>query len=170
MARGFTLLELLITVSVLAIMLAFAAPNFTKMNQQTKMISLANELQGFFIQAKSEAVFRSQNLWVHIEGMPSTTGEWRLTLSSSSILPTSDSPEIIAVLSGERYRNLFVDNTDSINSVKFDYVMGNPVQAGSLTLKKHFQDSGGVKVIIHNRAGRIKVCGISGESYGFAGC
>ncbi|NAW68412.1 prepilin-type N-terminal cleavage/methylation domain-containing protein [Vibrio sp. V27_P1S3P104] len=170
MVRGFTLLELLITVSVLAVMLTFSAPNFTNINQQTKMVTLADELHGFFIQAKSEAVFRGQDLWVHIEGMPSTTGEWRLILSSSSVLPPANSPKIIAVLSGERYRNLFIDNTDSINSVKFDYVMGNPVQAGSLTLKKHFQDSDGIKVIIHNRAGRIKVCSLSGENYGFTKC
>ncbi|WP_462053007.1 pilus assembly FimT family protein, partial [Vibrio cholerae] len=69
MHRGFTLLELLITVAVLTALLLFAAPNFSKVNQQAKVVNLANELQGFLIQAKSEAVLRNQSLWVHIQGL-----------------------------------------------------------------------------------------------------
>lgn len=36
MHRGFTLLELLITVAVLTALLLFAAPNFSKVSQQQK--------------------------------------------------------------------------------------------------------------------------------------
>lgn len=169
MVRGFTLLELLIMMSVLLVMLAFTAPNFTQVNQQLKMVSLANELHGFLIQAKSEVVFRNQHLWVHIEGMPSSTGEWQLTLASSEVSPLQ-ATDIIAVLSGERYRSLYVESTGSIARIRFEPTMGNPVQAGSLSIKKHGQDREGMKVIVHNRAGRIRTCGISGELYGFSAC
>ena len=169
MVRGFTLLELLITVSIVTLMLAFAAPSYRYINQNMKMVNLANELQGFFVQAKSEAVFRNQGLWVHIEGMPSSTGEWQLRLSSDALLPSNEESDI-SVFSGARYRNLSVNHTRSINSVRFDHVMGNPTQNGSITIKAHVEDSQGIRVILHNRAGRIKVCTIQGDQYGFSSC
>ncbi|WP_180799803.1 pilus assembly FimT family protein, partial [Vibrio parahaemolyticus] len=50
MHRGFTLLELLITVAFLVVLLLFGAPSFSKVSQKTKMANLANELHGFLIQ------------------------------------------------------------------------------------------------------------------------
>lgn len=47
MTRGFTLLELLITVSVLSILIATAAPSFSSVTQTVKMQRLAGELNGF---------------------------------------------------------------------------------------------------------------------------
>ena len=84
MHRGFTLLELLITVVVLTVLLLFASPNFSKVSQQTKAVNLANEIHGFLIQAKSEAVLRNQDLWVHIDGLPASDGKWTLSLSTAS--------------------------------------------------------------------------------------
>lgn len=177
MARGFTLLELLITVSIVTLMLAFAGPNYRQLNQQIKMTALANDLHGFFMQAKSEAVFRNQEVWVHIEGMPSNTGEWRLLLFSHDSEPTRDdsapssNPErVISVLNGDRYHSLSVTNTSSINSVKFEPVMGNPTSAGNITIQGQGSDSQGIRVIIHNGAGRVRICSIEGELYGFSAC
>ncbi|MFA0231863.1 Tfp pilus assembly protein FimT/FimU, partial [Vibrio sp. 10N.261.45.A7] len=65
MTRGFTLLELLVTVSVLSILIATAAPSFSSVTETVKMQRLAGELNGFLIQAKSESVKRNQDLWVH---------------------------------------------------------------------------------------------------------
>ncbi|MCF1540673.1 Tfp pilus assembly protein FimT/FimU, partial [Escherichia coli] len=87
---------------IVTLMLAFAAPSYRQVNQQIKMTALANDLHGFFMQAKSEAVFRNQGLWVHIEGMPSSTGEWQLRLSSDALLPSNEESNI-SVFSGARY-------------------------------------------------------------------
>ncbi|MBJ6911563.1 GspH/FimT family pseudopilin, partial [Vibrio cholerae] len=113
----------------------FAAPNFSKVSQQTKMTNLANELQGFLIQAKSEAVFRNQDLWVHIQGLPSITGQWQLVLSSVSDVAAIDASNTVALLQGQRYQNVFVSKTNTLTEVKFDHVMGNPQEAGSLFIK-----------------------------------
>ena len=103
MTRGFTLLELLITVSVLSILIATAAPSFSSVTQTVKMQRLASELNGFLIQAKSESVKRNQDLWVHFsmeKNEVQSTGDWTIWLK-----PTED-------LSGETYcscrANLFV--------------------------------------------------------------
>ncbi len=48
MTRGFTLLELLITVTVLAVILAWATPSFTHVSQTVQMQRLASETERIF--------------------------------------------------------------------------------------------------------------------------
>lgn len=170
MHRGFTLLELLITVAVLTALLLFVAPSFSNVSQQTKMANLANELQGFLIQAKSESVLRNQDLWVHIQGFPSSTGNWKLLLASVSDVAAITTANTVAELQGNRYRNLVVSSTNSLTSVKFDHVMGNPQEVGSIAIKQSESDTNPIKITVHNRAGRIKVCTESEAKYGFEKC
>ncbi|EGU20541.1 pilus assembly FimT family protein [Vibrio mimicus] len=170
MHRGFTLLELLITVAVLTALLLFAAPNFSKVSQQTKMVNLANELQGFLIQAKSEAVLRNQDLWVHINGLPASNGNWTLSLSTASTSAAVSSTNTLAVFQGNRYRNVWVSNTSTLNEVKFDHVMGNPQEAGNIAIKQSESDTSPIKITVHNRAGRIRACTVNEEKYGFEKC
>ncbi|ASJ72403.1 GspH/FimT family pseudopilin [Granulosicoccus antarcticus] len=63
-ARGFTLMELLITVSVAAILMATAAPGFQSLIQQSKQESRVNELTGALYYARSEAIKRSSRISV----------------------------------------------------------------------------------------------------------
>ncbi|HFQ4934707.1 TPA: GspH/FimT family pseudopilin [Vibrio vulnificus] len=170
MHRGFTLLELLITVAVLTTLLLFTAPNFSKVTQQGKVVNLANELQGFLVQAKSEAVLRNQDLWVHIDGLPSSDGKWTLSLSTASTSSALSTTNTLAVFEGRRYRNVWVSNTQTLNIVKFDHVMGNPQEAGSIMVKQSETDPYPIKVVVHNRAGRIKLCTLSESKYGFEKC
>ncbi|GHY29193.1 Type IV fimbrial biogenesis protein FimT [Vibrio cholerae] len=140
MHRGFTLLELLITVAVLTALLLFAAPNFSKVNQQAKVVNLANELQGFLIQAKSESVLRNQDLWVHIQGLSpaNATGNWQLKLTASSAANTDP----ISLFLGDRYRNIYVEAKVAYDKdeIKFDHVMGNP-QISGLHISEHSDQS-----------------------------
>ncbi|ENM5774268.1 GspH/FimT family pseudopilin [Vibrio mimicus] len=165
MHRGFTLLELLITVAVLTALLLFAAPNLSKVSQQTKMVNLANEIQGFLIQAKSEAVLRNKDLWIHIQGLSTVnvTGNWKMTLTTSSASGTDS----LAVFQGDRYRNIYVrSNRDKI---KFDRVMGNPQISGSISIKEAVTDYS-LNVSFSNRAGRIRICSENGVKYGYNQC
>ncbi|EGQ8315428.1 GspH/FimT family pseudopilin [Vibrio cholerae] len=165
MHRGFTLLELLITVAVLTTMLLFAAPNFSKVNQQAKVVNLANELQGFLIQAKSEAVLRNQSLWVHIQGLSSAnaTGNWQLKLTASS----AANSDPISLFQGDRYRNIYVEANRV--KIKFDHVMGNPQISGSIRIKETATDYS-INVRFSNRAGRIRICSENGVKYGYDQC
>ena len=57
--RGFTLIELIITISVLGALLLFAAPNFSQIMKSSRINTVKDELAGLLIMAKSEAVFRN---------------------------------------------------------------------------------------------------------------
>jgi type IV fimbrial biogenesis protein FimT len=56
--RGFTLIELMVTISVLGVLLAIAAPSFTRLIAANKMATQTNEFVGAMNLARSEAVRR----------------------------------------------------------------------------------------------------------------
>ena len=90
MTRGFTLLELLITVSVLSILIATAAPSFSSVLASTKIKRLAPEVHGFLIAARSEAIAQNQDLYLFflVSGssgaINNSDGDWDMVLSSSA--------------------------------------------------------------------------------------
>ncbi len=70
--QGFTLLEVLITVVVLAILVALAAPNFKTLMDKNAVASQANEIMANILMARSEAVKRDQNVVVRKK-----SGSWK---------------------------------------------------------------------------------------------
>ena len=57
-SSGFTLLEMMITITVLAILVGIGVPSFTNIIRTNRMASQTNELLGSFAVARSEAVKR----------------------------------------------------------------------------------------------------------------
>lgn len=62
--RGVTLIELMVTISILAILLAIAAPSFQQMLTSSRVTSLTNELVAALNFARSEAVKRGKTVTV----------------------------------------------------------------------------------------------------------
>lgn len=168
MVRGFTLLELLITLAVLAVLLMFAAPSFERFSQQNQMQSLASELQGFMLQAKSEAVFRNQDLWAHfvMDSNPSASGQWTIVLKDSD---SPSSGNTILLLSGRGFRNISLESHFSPNKIKFDGVRGKVVN-GSLSFHLVTETSKELKLRTSYSANRVMICGNKGALYGYPAC
>ncbi len=167
MPRGFTLLELVITVAVLSVVLVVAAPSFKNVIETNKMQRLAEELHGFMIQAKSEAVFRNQDLWAHIDVTtdPVDTGEWSIKLTDSNV---SGGVTILS-LSGSPYSNITFNPDYSSQQIKFDGVRGK-VKNGSIDFNPVGQTSKKLRVKGSYGAARILVCGVGGAFYGYPEC
>lgn len=62
--RGFTLIELMVSIAVLAILLAIAAPNFRGMTASSDLRGTSNELITTLAQARSEAIKRGGRVTV----------------------------------------------------------------------------------------------------------
>lgn len=78
-STGFTLVELVVTLSVAAILLAVAAPNFRQLIQDNRLVAGVNELSGSINVARSEAVKRGTRVVVCKSANGSdcvTTGNW----------------------------------------------------------------------------------------------
>ncbi len=69
--RGFTMIELLITIAILAILLGLATPSFVGAYKRSQARNLADELMAGFIYARSEAINRSQCVTVCMVNDPS---------------------------------------------------------------------------------------------------
>lgn len=64
MQRGFTLIELMITLAILAILLSATAPSFTRMIEDNRVTTQANTLLSSFSLARFEAIKRGANITV----------------------------------------------------------------------------------------------------------
>ncbi len=60
--RGFTIIELMVTIAVLAIVVSIAAPSFSNILRENRTVAMTNELQGALQLARSEAVKRRSNV------------------------------------------------------------------------------------------------------------
>lgn len=167
MPRGFTLLELLITIVVLTAMMAFAVPSFSALSGQTKMTQLASSLQTFLHQAKSEAVFRNQDLWAHIDvaSDPVDTGEWSITLTDS-VVPGGNP---ILFLSGSPYTHITFDPDYTSQQIKFDGVRGK-VKNGSIYFSPVGKSNQTMRLRGSYGASRVVVCGKKEAVYGYPKC
>jgi type IV fimbrial biogenesis protein FimT len=69
--HGFTLIELMITLLIMAIMLAWAVPSFQEIVRQNRLTTETNELVTALNLARSEAIKRGRNVTVTPSG-----GDW----------------------------------------------------------------------------------------------
>ncbi|MFI8482568.1 GspH/FimT family pseudopilin [Pseudomonas sp. NPDC078700] len=72
--KGFTLVELMVTVAVLAIFAAIAVPSMSSLIQSNRVQGAADEFLSQLQYARSEAILR--NRVVTVENTSGTTGEW----------------------------------------------------------------------------------------------
>lgn len=71
-SRGFTLIELMITVSVLAVLLAVAVPSFQTLIINMSLTSAANEVTAALQQARMEAIRRNRTVSFQLD----TSRQW----------------------------------------------------------------------------------------------
>ncbi len=168
MLRGFTLLEMLVTILAMSTLLLIAAPSFHLFQQKHKIVQLASELQGFLIQAKSEAVFMNQDLWAHIEldSNPSHTGGWTIRLTNSDV---DGRGKVIQVFNGAKFTGVAVFSNYVSNQIKFDGVRGK-ITNGHLKLSLSDEPEKVLNVRSSFGASRIIVCGVGGPLYGYPQC
>lgn len=170
MTRGFTLLELLITVAVVSLLMVWAVPSYTNISDSAKMQRLAKELSGFAFNAKSEAVLRRQYLWVHFINISggNSAGDWSIELTDSDTEGLGDK---LQVLSGEPFKGITIYNESySSDQISFDNTHGSP-KSGTLSFYLVNDNGKQLNLKTHNRSGIIRICSPnSSELYGYEAC
>ena len=85
--RGFTILELMIAVTVLGFLAILAVPNFNQMITRNNLAAASNDLVVALLTARSEAVKRECNVSVSNNG--SADDEWELGWSANVLTDIS---------------------------------------------------------------------------------
>jgi type IV fimbrial biogenesis protein FimT len=106
--RGFTLIELMVTVAVLAVMASLAAPSFRELLAAQRVRTTAYNIVGDLVLARSEAVKRGENVMVTPVSAAWSNG-WSVNVASSA-----------EVLSGQGSVGSGVQFTTSPASITFD--------------------------------------------------
>jgi type IV fimbrial biogenesis protein FimT len=93
--RGFTMIELIVTMSVAAILAAIAVPGFVAISQGERRIAEVNDMVLALNYARSEAVKQNSPTGVSVTANGSWAGGWNVCCTSTGIsvntLPAIDS-------------------------------------------------------------------------------
>jgi len=106
LSRGFTLVELLVTIAVVAILAAIALPSFTSMIQRNGVNSAGNRLMADLGYARAEAATRG----TYVSVCPSTNGT-----SCSGSAAWESGWIVYTYTSGHAVANTEFDHTDDTN-------------------------------------------------------
>jgi type IV fimbrial biogenesis protein FimT len=104
-SRAYTLIELMVTISILAILIAIAVPSFSSTIRDSRIASLSSELQGALQLARSEAVKRRVNVVICRRNAAGTAcengtdwgGGWLVEQAGGDVIKVWDSVQGMAV-------------------------------------------------------------------------
>lgn len=163
--HGFTILELLITLSVLMILLSVAVPSFNLLLSSSQSDRLAAKLVMVLEQAKTEAIRMNEKVYVHNLGMDKPARQsWCMVVMAGPATPISckDSRSLLT-LSGASYPMLLLQNDDkkrwfdparAMTSNVMTYVITAPDMAANQSIE--------VKLSKKSRIRRCATGGIEG--------
>ncbi len=178
---GFTIIELLMTISILSMLVAIAVPNLNSYFEKRHLIAAGEAIYGYLQLARAHAIATSADTYVDFEISGST--EWVAVISQTSgcnpdhAMVDSNPCYIIiddgdGVLDSDDYVQYKVVSNDytgvSVSNVtfgsdeaKFKYVRGT-AKAGSVKLES---ESGYRLKVVTGLLGRIRMCSPSGDGH-----
>lgn len=175
--RGFTLIELLITICVLSVLLIFATPSFSSLFESSRMKTAQDELMGFVIMAKSEAVFRNAPVYIHFRELANINPDGRCIVLSLSDSITDCTNSVIYTLHGRVFYGLTLEQTYPQNVIEIDPVSGWPLlehstfdSEGNSELLKFFAEADQKVALKMHITGRVSFCGVGGDWYRSESC
>ncbi|MFP5344533.1 MAG: GspH/FimT family pseudopilin, partial [Gammaproteobacteria bacterium] len=121
--KGFTLVELMVSVAVLAILLAIGIPAFQSTLDKRRLTGAAEQLYADLQFARSEAIRQNKRVTVYFNA---STWCYGMDVEPSSDCDCSSAPGnctvggVQKVVSGTDFRNVALSNNFASNNVTFD--------------------------------------------------
>lgn len=167
--RGFTLVELMVTMAIMAVLVTIAAPSMSTMIESAKLSSASNGLLSHLRLARSEAIKRNSRvvLCKSSDGIGcSSAGGWEqgwMVFHDVNNNGTRDGTEMIIerelplAASLRLTGNLNVARYVSYSPSGATKLVGGGFQAGTLTFCQRSAEGGEARQIILNAAGRPRM-------------
>lgn len=170
--RGFTLIEMMISVAVLIVLVAIVAPSFNNFFDKYRVKRAADTFSSFLINAKSEAIKRNKSVSTVITGNGAT---WcaGMTENATCNCSTANACQIDGVdrvISSTAYKGVKLlgpTTTTAPHVFEFKTQRGTVVGNNSVQL----ESAAGLKLnVVVSLVGRIKLCSPSGSVSGYPSC
>lgn len=154
---GFTLIELMVTVAIIAILAAMAYPSFTDMIARNRLKGAAEGLFGDLQFAKSESIKLNQNITLDVT-TGTTTWDYKIKDAANTVLKTVDNNEFQDVT--------FTAGAD----LTFTPLQGMTSSNADITLTfTRASNTAQTLSVVVSPMGRIKVC-TSSSVLGYKSC
>jgi len=172
--QGFTLVELLIVIAIIAILLSLAAPSFNEFFEKNRLKRAAEEVYGLVTKARAETVIRDADMTVAVDtatwclGYAATPGcDCTLAVgeAASCSVSVAGTP-VLQVVDASSFSGIDIDNGS--NDSTFMSVQGT-ADGGNIHLKT---DGGWELKVIVSGMGRVRICAPvdSTSTMGYAEC
>ena len=169
-AAGFTLIELMVTITLIVIMMSLAAPSFATFQRNSELTATANTLLSSLSAARSEAMKRDRNVFVVPADGTNWTSGWIVFVDTDNSMTLDESvdtvlsrepatPSAITAVTGSAPEGFKDPNNGRIyvmfNGSGYPRLVSGAFQAASLDFTIA---SGEARRIISSPAGRLRVC------------
>lgn len=165
-ARGFTLVEMMVTVAVLAILVSVAIPAFQSTLDKRRLTGAVEQLYSDLQYARSEAILQNRSVTVSFTG----TGTWCYGMDDATASPCNcnSAPAnctmggVQKTVAGTDFRNVTLSNNSfTSGNLTFDPRRGT-ANPGTVSLQSGV--IGTVNVIVSPQ-GRVRICSIDVPDY-----
>lgn len=169
--QGFTLIEAMIVIAIIAIVLSIAVPSFNDFFEKNRLKRAAEEVYGLVTKARAEGVIRSADMSIAVN-----TGAWCVgyaavagcdcTAADSCAVPVAGT-NVLQVVSGANFSGVTIAETFAGVGTTFDSVKGTAGN-GRVSLSAGDWD---LDVVV-SRMGRVIVCApnSSQSTMGYSAC
>lgn len=172
---GVTLLELIITVAVIAVLLAVVAPSFNDFFDKNRLKQATEDIYGLIMRAKAETVTRDANMFVNVDADAWCVGFAAAANCTCSPLPDPGDAgacavpvagvNVLQVIDGANFTG--VDITSANTGIEFNRLRGTTFNNRTVSLT-----SGAWSLnIVVSQDGRIRLCAPdAGRTMGYPQC
>ena len=181
--QGFTLIEAMIVVSIIAVLLAVAVPSFSDFFDKNRLKRAAEEVYGLVAKAKAETVIRDTDLSVSVDSgtwcagyavaancncalaNPDTVGACAVPVAGVNVLQAIDGTSFTGVVIAADFDTTFNSVRGTANNGTISLAAGDGAWVGGV-----WDGDWALNVIVSTR-GRIRICAPNANrTMGYSGC
>ncbi len=169
-SRGFTLVELMVAITILGILVTLAAPSFNSFIDKYRVKRAADTVSAFLVNAKSEAVKRNMT----VRAVFNTAGAtWcaGITTANTCDCTVANACQVDGaerVVRGSDYKGISLAANVTGSMFAFTPLRGTANSAGNVEVTS--VNGLKVQVVVKNTTGRIRLCSPSGSVGGYPVC